>query len=162
MLRVWTIRLSEPGVAEMDYASLEADGWKRLPTRVFSAAIGPTWVKGEPGNRMVGLLSDERNANDHMANVHGGALMTFADIALGVAVVDVIGEPNCATTQLQYQFAGAVSIGSLIICEPEVIRRTSQLVFVRGLIKVDDKVVGSTDAIFKVFDPARMKKPLAG
>lgn len=137
----------------MKEASLEEDGWEKLPTRVFSAAIGPTWVKGEPGNRIVGLLSDERIANDHMGTVHGGALMTFSDIALGVAVVDAIGGPNCATAQLQYNFVAAARIGSLITCEPEVVRKTSQMVFARGLVKADNVVLGSTEAIFKVFVP---------
>ena len=33
----------------MDEAALEAAGWRRLPTTAFSAAIGPTWVKGDAG-----------------------------------------------------------------------------------------------------------------
>lgn len=140
----------------MDLAKLEAEGWERLPTRAFSAAIGPTWKRGEPGSRTVALLSHEGTANDHIGTVHGGVLMTFSDIALGVAVVDAIGAPNCATVQLQYQFAAAAPIGSLITCEPEVVRKTSQLVFARGLIKADGKVVGSTEGIFKVFAQAKV------
>ena len=136
----------------MDAASLVAQGWERLPTRAFSAAIGPTFASGEPGARTVALPSNPDNANDHIGSVHGGVLMTFSDIALGVAVVDAIGGPNCATVQLQYQFAGAVPVGSLVTCEPEVVRRTRQLVFVRGIVKADGKVVGSTEGIFKVFE----------
>jgi acyl-coenzyme A thioesterase PaaI-like protein len=146
----------------MDIAKLESEGWERLPTRVFSAAIGPTWKKGPPGARVVAMMGDQAVANDHMGMVHGGALMTFADIALGVAVLDAIGEPRCATLQLQYQFASGVPVGSFITCEPELVRKTSQMVFVRGLIKADGKVAGSAEAIFKVFEPARMKSLKAG
>ncbi|MDE8653507.1 PaaI family thioesterase [Novosphingobium album (ex Liu et al. 2023)] len=135
----------------MAETALAADGWEQVHTTVFSAAIGPTWMRGRPGAREVALPTDKRVANDHMGMVHGGALMTFADIALGIAVVDEIGGAHCATAQLQYQFAGGAKIGSLVTCEPEVVRRTSTMVFTRGLFKADGKVIGSADAIFKVF-----------
>ena len=133
----------------MDLAELEADGWERLPTTAFSAIIGPTWVKGEAGGRTVALLAHEGIVNDYGVVVHGGALMTFTDIALGVGASDAIVGHNYVTLQLQYQFAGAVPLGSLITCEPELVRKTSQLAFLRGLIKADDKVVGSVEGIFK-------------
>jgi hypothetical protein len=44
-------------------------------------------------------------------------------------------------------------MGQLITCEPEVVRKTSSLVFVRGLIKADGEVVGSVDGIFKALTP---------
>ncbi|VWX54849.1 PaaI family thioesterase [Novosphingobium sp. 9U] len=87
-----------------------------------------------------------------MGMVHGGALMTFADIALGVAVVDAIGAPNCSTAQLQYHFAAGVKVGSLLVCVPEVVRRTRRMVFTRGLFRVGDETVGSADAIYNVFE----------
>ena len=138
---------SDPG----SEAEMKADGWEILPTRVFSASIGTTWVKGEPGERIVAFMPDERVANDHMGHVHGGALMTFADLALGFEAVDAIGEPKLATAQLQFQFVGAARVGNLITCKPELVRKTSQLVFVRGLFEAGDRVIGSADAIFKNF-----------
>lgn len=83
----------------------------------------------------------------------GRAQMTFADIALGVATVDALGgATNCATAQLHHNFARAVRIGSVLVCRPEVVRRTSRLVFTLGLFTVDGDVVGSADAIFNVFE----------
>jgi len=132
-------------------ADLEADGWQRLPTLNFSAAIGPTFMRGEPGARIVALLTGPEIANDFMQSVHGGALMTFADISLGVAVADLLPEPNLSTVQLQYQFAGAVPAGSLVTCRPEIVRQTRQLVFARALYEAGGKVVGSADGIFRTF-----------
>ncbi|MDR2856490.1 MAG: PaaI family thioesterase [Novosphingobium sp.] len=137
----------------MDEAALEAAGWQRLPTARFSAAIGPTWVKGGPGRRTVALLAHEGIVNDYGAVVHGGALMTFADIALGVGAADALAAESLVTAQLQYQFAGGVPVGRLITCAPELVRKTSQLIFVRGLLKADDEVVGSTEGIFKALKP---------
>lgn len=141
----------------MNSATLAAEGWERLPTREFSALIGETWVKGQPGARTICLVADARAQNDHMGIIHGGALMTFADIAFGCAVADELGGAYCVTAQLQYHFVAASRPGELITCEPEVVRRTSQMVFVRGLVKSGDRTVGSGDAIFKVLEPDKLK-----
>lgn len=141
----------------MDSATLAAEGWECLPTREFSALIGETWMKGLPGARTVCLVADARARNDHMGIIHGGALMTFADIAFGLAVADELGGAYCVTAQLQYHFVAASRPGEPITCEPEVVRRTSQMVFVRGLVKSGDRTVGSGDAIFKVLEPDKLK-----
>ena len=141
----------------MDSATLVAEGWERLPTREFSAVIGETWLKGERGSRTVCLLADDRAQNDHMGIIHGGALMTFADIAFGCAAADELGGPHCVTAQLQYHFVAASRPGEMITCEPEVVRRTSQMVFVRGLVKSGDRTIGSGDAIFKVLESDKFK-----
>lgn len=141
----------------MDSATLAAQGWERLPTQEFSALIGETWMKGKPGARTVCLLAASCAQNDHMGIIHGGALMTFVDIAFGCAVADELGNAYCVTAQLQYNFVAATQPGELITCDPEVVRRTSQMVFVRGLVKSGDRTVGSGDAIFKVLDPDKFK-----
>ena len=135
----------------MTEAQMEADGWERLPTTAFSATLGPTWQKGDPGRRTVALLAGERIINDYGAIVHGGALMTFADIALGVGAADAIAGHAYVTVQLQYQFAGAARLGTLITAEPELVRKTSQLAFMRALFRADGEVIGSADGIFKAF-----------
>lgn len=139
----------------MELAELEADGWERLATSAFSAAIGPTWRKGPPGGRTVALLAHAGIVNDYGTVVHGGALMTFADIALGVGAADAITGQSYVTVQLQYQFAGGVPIDSLITCAPELVRKTSQLAFLRGLIQADGETVGSAEGIFKALAPRK-------
>jgi acyl-coenzyme A thioesterase PaaI-like protein len=133
----------------MDAAGLAAAGWQRLPTAAFSAAVGATWQKGVAGARTVALLAHAGIVNDYGRVVHGGALMTFADIALGVGAADAILGHSYVTVQLQYQFAGGVPLGALITCAPELVRKTSSLAFLRGLIKADGETVGSAEGIFK-------------
>jgi acyl-coenzyme A thioesterase PaaI-like protein len=137
----------------MDEAAFEAEGWTRLPTINFSATIGAAWMKGPPGQRTVAIMAQEGIVNDYGVVVHGGALMTFADMAMGCGASDALGGVPLVTAQLAYQFAGGVKMGQLITCEPEVVRKTSSLVFVRGLIKADGEVVGSVDGIFKALTP---------
>lgn len=141
----------------MTDSELEAAGWRKLPTRHFSAAIGPTWMRGESGAREVGLVTSPEVANDHMGIVHGGAMMTFADIALGLAAAEALGEAAMATAQLQFHFTAAAPIGVLLVCRPELVRKTSQLLFVRGLFEAGGKTVGMADAMFKVLAPEKMQ-----
>ena len=74
----------------------------------------------------------------------------------------MIGSANCATVQLQFQFASAARADSFITCHPEVVRKTSQLVFMRGLIEADSRAVGAADAIFKILEPEKMEKLRSG
>lgn len=137
----------------MDPDALAATGWNVVPTRVFSAAIGTCWSRSEAGRHTLGFIAGPEQANDHIGTVHGGALMTFADIALGFGVVHLLGAPHCATAQLQLQFVAAARIGDFVTCEAEVIRQTRQLIFMRGLIRANDRTVASAEGIWKVIEP---------
>jgi acyl-coenzyme A thioesterase PaaI-like protein len=129
------------------------DGWVKLPTSGFSAAIGAIHVRGEPGERIAAIDCGAEVSNERVGNVHGGALMTFADIALGIRVADAVGHAQMATVQLLYGFAGGVPVGSRLTCRGELVRRTRTLVFVRGLFEAGGKTVGTADGIYRVFEP---------
>ncbi len=147
----------------MDEATLLADGWKPVLAVRYSAALGPTFVKRIEGKVTAALLAQEHLANDNLGIVHGGAMMTFADMAMGLGVGYAInGKATFVTAQLAVQFTSAARIGDVITCAPEVVRKTSSLVFVRGLIVVGDRVVASCDGIFKLLDPAKFAGMQAG
>jgi len=136
----------------MDAATLKADGWRWIDAAGFSSIVGSIWLKGSGEELLVGMLSNERHANENLGTVHGGVLMTFADIAFGCAVAEAINGVHCATVQLQLQFVASPTIGDFITCRPEVVRRTKVLAFLRGLITADDRVVASADGMFRVFE----------
>ena len=145
-----------------DMEALEAEGWIKLPIGPFSRSIGQSWALERNGEVRVGVLFEDITANENIGIVHGGAMMTFADIAMGYITSYSIGKEHCATVQLQYQFAGAVQVGEFCICEAELVRKTSQLAFVRGLMKVEERTVGSVDAVFKVLHEAQAAGLKAG
>ena len=156
----------------MDEAQLKAEGWHRLPTVRYSAALGPVWAREREGGGVdVALEAQEHLGNDSFGIVHGGALMTFADMALGCAVGYAVrhrlsfGESGSApfvTAQLQVQFVAAAQTGSLLIARTEVVRTTSQLVFVRTLIEAGERTVASADGIFKLLDADKIARLKAG
>ncbi len=118
----------------------------------FIGLSGPLWMRGSGEELAVGLLLDDRHSNNHLGTVHGGVLMTLADVGLGAGVYAALGGSNCVTVSLQTQFVSVARTGEFLVCQAEVIRKSRSIVFVRGLISVGDKVVASAEGIWKVLE----------
>jgi uncharacterized protein (TIGR00369 family) len=147
----------------MDETRLEAEGWQRLPGVRYTAAVGPSWTKLADGRPIVGLQAKDHLGNDNLGIVHGGAIMTFADIALGYAVAHATaGTAHFVTAQMQVYFTAAAQVGDFITCHPEVVRKTSSLVFIRALIEAGGRTVASVDGMFKLLDAAKIAAMKAG
>ncbi len=143
------------------FTALEQAGWVKMDIQQgFTGYIGPYWRKQEEQGTTIGLLVAERHANTHIGSLHGGALMSFADIGLGMGVVFAMGEKaqQCVTTSLNTQFVGIAKMGDFVTLQPEVVRQTRQLVFVRGLVKSGDKVIANVDGIWKLLE-GELKRP---
>lgn len=136
----------------MDHASLEAAGWESVNVGGFTGLVGPFWRRESPDHVELGLIVAEHHCNNHLGTIHGGVIMTFADIALGYGVSQLLGEQryNSVTTSLQTQFVAVARVGEFIFCQPEVIHRGRQTVFVRGLIQTSAKTVASAEGIWKI------------
>lgn len=139
----------------MDAERLKSDGWRSHEGAGYTGTLGPIWARGKGGDLEVGFLSDVRHSNENAGIVHGGALMTFADIALGFGVARALGGSHCVTAHLQMNFVSAGPVGSFITCRPEVVRKGAQLIFVRGLIVAGDRTVASADGMWKVLESKR-------
>lgn len=137
----------------MTPADLKSAGWMFREFEGFTGQLGALWTRGMGPERVVGFFVDARHTNNHLGTCHGGAIMTFADVALGFGVADALGHVNCATAQLQTYFVSAARVGDFVTCTPELVRRTAQLVFIRGLVCVGDKTVASADGIWKALEP---------
>jgi acyl-coenzyme A thioesterase PaaI-like protein len=138
--------------SHMDGTTLESSGWERISVGDFSGQLGPFWMRGTPGDRTIGFIAEARHTNKHLGTIHGGMLMTFADICLGFGAADALGNTNCTTAQLQLHFVAAGRVGDFVTCKPELVRRGAQLIFLRGLIIAGAKTIASTDGIWKVLD----------
>jgi acyl-coenzyme A thioesterase PaaI-like protein len=53
-------------------------------------------------------------------------------------------------------------MGGFLTCRPELIRRTSQIVFMRGLIKAGERTVASADGLWKLLDAEKLAALRAG
>jgi acyl-coenzyme A thioesterase PaaI-like protein len=124
-------------------------GWEQVPTQAFGMHVGP-YYRPENGDTLVcGFFADHRHGNKRGV-VHGGMLATSFDVALGNASWNAAGGKPCATVQLAIQYVGAMKLGEFAIIRTEVVRATRSLVFVRAIMRVDDRVVATGEGVWKI------------
>ena len=133
---------------------LIADGWTPHQAGGFDGFVGPFWSIDDGDTRTMGLLVEERHCNNHLGTLHGGVVMTFADIGLGTGVTRLLGEKrmNCVTVSLNTQFVSVAKLGEFVTVSAEVVRQTRSLIFVRGLLQVGDKTIANCEGIWKVLE----------
>ncbi|MBM3596549.1 MAG: PaaI family thioesterase, partial [Alphaproteobacteria bacterium] len=120
---------------------LRAEGWRELRSSGFTTAIGQVLFRTDRGAMEACFIAPDSIGNDNAGGdvVHGGAMMTFADIVLGFAAAKASGNPCCVTVQMTYQFVGAARFGDFVNCRAEIVRVTNSLVFARGLVRAGDQ-----------------------
>ena len=125
-------------------------GWSLLQGGGFPAHAGPLWVKPGVDGAMsaFAMLADGRHTNIH-GIVHGGMLMTFADTGLGITVWEALGRKPCVTIQFGIQFLDAAHPGDFLELDAEVLRQSSSVVFIRGLLRCGDRRIASADGVWK-------------
>ena len=124
------------------------DGWVKVRTQAFGTHVGPFW-RPEGDVLTCGFAADARHGNKRGV-VHGGMLATAFDVALGNASWDAAGQRPSATVQLAVQYVGALQLGEFAVIQAEIIRATRSLVFVRGVMRVGDRVVATADGVWKI------------
>lgn len=130
----------------------QADGWEIIPAGNFMSSIGPIWRKQAGSELLFGMLAQQKHAN-HRNIVHGGVLMAFADYAIGMTAATATGNIHQVTMQLDVHFVSAAEIGQFLIGRGEIIRRTSSIYFLRGVIEADGAVVATGQGVWKVVKP---------
>lgn len=125
------------------------DGWERLPTQAFGTHVGPFYRPPGEGRLLCGFLADHRHGNKRGV-VHGGMLATAFDVGLGNASWHAAGERPSATVQLTVQYVGALQLGEFAVIQAEIMRTTRSLVFVRGVMTVGDRLVATSDGVWKI------------
>jgi len=89
---------------------------------------------------------------------HGGFIMTLLDSGLGTAVYRSLGGgKRIATIALDVKFVAASGEGETLIGSARIIRRTQSMVFVRGELRSDNKIIATGDGIWKILAPRKGK-----
>ena len=125
------------------------EGWVRVPTQAFGTHVGPFYRPAEGDVLICGFMADKRHGNKRGV-VHGGMLATAFDVSLGNACWDAAGQRPSATVQLQIQYIGALQLGEFAIVRTEIMRATKSLVFARGIMTVEDRMVATADGVWKI------------
>jgi acyl-coenzyme A thioesterase PaaI-like protein len=126
-----------------------SDGWEPVDDKGFLGLVGPTWRRLRDDRLEFAFRAEPKHAN--LRNVvQGGMLMTFADRALGRNSWRAAGEKPVATVEFNMQFVTAGKIGEVFEIRPEIVRKTSSLVFIRGDIVCGTRTVATATGIWKI------------
>ena len=109
--------------------------------------IGPFFFYMEGEHPRTAFRVQEHNCNAH-DSVHGGVLMSFADYTLCLGANGGASE-SVATVSCNNEFVAPAYCGELILGEAETIRRGRSIVFVRCILRVEDRIILSSSAVIK-------------
>jgi uncharacterized protein (TIGR00369 family) len=125
--------------------------WELADGSRFNAAIGKLLVRAEGPGRAVCRMFPEQCHSNLGDMVHGGALLTFVDMALfaggRLAGADVI---RAVTLDLSTRFLSPGKIGVPLDAEVELLRETKRLAFFSGrVVQERDLVAAFSGALRK-------------
>ena len=128
-------------------------GWYHWePVDDFEEHTGPFYCQSEGDGVLCGFRPAAKNRNGG-GNVHGGALMTFADYALFMIAGGMDASIYGVTVTMNCEFVGAAEPGQLLTARGEVVRAGFSMVFVRGLISDADRPVLAFSGTIKKVKP---------
>jgi uncharacterized protein (TIGR00369 family) len=143
-------RIDGQGVFTLNDRKSIPEGFEPIESaNLFGGRNGPIYEKILPdGGWVRGFLVEEKHCNK--ANiVHGGMLMTFADITLSRAVLEV-AEPPFVTLRMGCDFVSPAFIGNWVEGRARVTKRGRQIIFLEGQITSRGKTVMSVTSQFKL------------
>ena len=115
----------------------------------FAELVGFEVFPESDGTGKGQLTVSERHPNPNGV-VHGGALFTLVDTAMGASLMQQLDEGEiCATLQISMNFLRPV-VGGVVECEARVVSKGRRFANVRGELYVQEKLVGTADGNFAI------------
>lgn len=108
------------------------EGAVRIGTVGFNVFAGPIYRLSAAGDEATGrfaFVAEQKHMNGSGA-VHGGMLMTFADVSMSQAARAMFDGKGCNTVSLSCDFVSPGKIGELIESRVRVTRRTRTMAFI--------------------------------
>ena len=125
-------------------------GWARQDhLETFSGQAGPYYFREQGETPGVGFLAERRHLNLGGV-VHGGALLTLADMALWDICRRRIGIFMGVTVTLNSEFVGPGELGTFITASGEMVKAGGKLLFARGLITSGENTLMSFSGTLKI------------
>jgi uncharacterized protein (TIGR00369 family) len=145
---------TSPGTRLIPITEGEWAGWLRWPgTDPFEDHTGPFFARPEGDQLVCGFRPEAKNRNGG-GNVHGGALLTFADFSLFMIASAEPPEFHAVTATLNAEFVGAARPDRLLTARGEVVKAGRSMIFVRGLIDDEGAMVMSFSGVIKKINRA--------
>ena len=118
--------------------------WELADDSRFNATIGRLLVRADGPGRAVCRMFPERGHSNLSDVVHGGAILTFIDMAMfGGGYVAGADIGYSVTLDLSAQFLAPGMLGEPLDCTVELLRETGRLAFMRGLVVQGEEKVAA-------------------
>ena len=125
------------------------EGYRSLPG--LSPAvdhIGPFYYRKTAQGLLLGFAAEAHHCNA-IGTVHGGVLMCFADDVATMLALSGVREKKCTTVSFNSEFISAAKQGDWVEGRGEVVRRGGTLIFVRGELLVEERVVMTFQSVLR-------------
>ena len=115
------------------------DGWSlQSHMNTFSGHAGPFYFRDDRSKSGVGFFSKPHHANAGGV-IHGGVLMTLADMSLFDICFREHGMFNAVTVTLNSEFLAPGPVGEFIEASGDLVKSGKRMLFARGLITAKGK-----------------------
>ena len=129
-------------------------GWSRFSDgENFDNVAGPFYWRRDGDGAIRCAFRAERKHMNAGGRMHGGCLMTFADMALFAVARHELGAFRAVTVSLDNQFLDAGHVGELIEATGEVTRAGGSLIFARGQIFSGARTLLTFSGVIKKIRP---------
>ncbi|MHA7873566.1 MAG: PaaI family thioesterase [Hyphococcus sp.] len=127
------------------------DGWiLQSHPQTFSAHAGPFYFREDGKRPGVGFYAEAHHANLGGV-VHGGALMTLADMSLWDICRREVGYFKAVTVTLNAEFVAPGPIGAFIEATGEMTKAGRSLLFARGQLLANETTLLTFSGTLKRF-----------
>lgn len=132
----------------------EFAGWQTydLP-QTFDHTVGPFYFRPDPDGAMRCAFRAEQRHMNAGNRMHGGCLMTLADMALFQTAHRELEGQDGVTVQLDSTFIDGAVVGDLVEATGEVLRAGRSLIFVRGQIMTGSRLLMTFSGVIRKFSP---------
>jgi uncharacterized protein (TIGR00369 family) len=141
------------------------DGFTRITLGgEFIQANGPLYIRRETAPLAMGFRVEARHTNG-MGVCHGGMMASFCDMLLPLLAgchVPELHDRFLPTISLQVDYLAPASLGAWVQGTAEVLRVTTSMVFVQGLVGADARPVARASGVFKISRRSRHEPPAEG
>ncbi len=118
--------------------------WALPDDERYNATIGKLLVRAEgPGRARCRMFPEYRHSNLGEA-VHGGAILTFIDMAFYAGGhVAGMSDTGAVTLDCSVQFISSGALGTPLDAVVELLRESGRLAFFRGLVEQEGRTVAA-------------------
>lgn len=106
------------------------------------------WRRREEEGLKFAFVAEQKHCNSG-GIVHGGLLMTFADMVMCVAGQEGTTDQGVFTISFNSEFIASAKVGETVKARTEVTRRTGRMAFVRADIYTENDLVMTCSAVLR-------------